>query len=331
MCGSITAAAGCREQSKPAGTFSAARDLSETDVFDGWRGVWRTGVVYDLFGNGQTALKASASRYAGQIGLNMVQRVHPFQFTSGTRPWTDDNTIGFRRKASSARSADSPGRRAGIRMRTVRTGLYSDEFTAGVEHQLARDIRVGAMYCYRTNRKLIGSRNVAAPLDAYTTHTIAVPGAPAGPGGTIDFYNLLPAFNGLQDNVFDNYDVLDTDYQGVEFTASKRMSDRWQLLAGLTFGRERRGRADGRSERSEQPAQLPAGDRRHGFRYTYRVSGSYMAPVRDQRQRQLHRQRRLPVPVDLRRDANGVPDADAIVAERAAEPNGATNGSPTSR
>ena len=36
------------EQSKAAGTFSAARDLAETDVFDAWRGVWRTGVVYDL-------------------------------------------------------------------------------------------------------------------------------------------------------------------------------------------------------------------------------------------------------------------------------------------
>ena len=147
----------------PRGPSARARDLSETDVFDGWRGVWRTGVVYDLLGNGQTALKASASRYAGQIGLNMVQRVHPFQFTSGTRPWTDDNTDRIPQESELGAFSGFPGQTSRYPDANGPDWPYSDEFTAGVEHQLARDIRVGAMYYYRTNRKLIGPRNVAAP------------------------------------------------------------------------------------------------------------------------------------------------------------------------
>ena len=67
------------------------------------------------------------------------------------------------------------------------------------------------------------------------------PSPPSGPGGNITFYNLLPAFNGLQDNVFGNEDVLDTDFNGVELTASKRMRNRWQLLAGLTLGKNEGG------------------------------------------------------------------------------------------
>lgn len=266
------------QQSKLAGTFSAARDLSETDVFDGWRGVWRTGIVYDLFGNGQTALKASASRYAGQIGLNMVQRVHPFQFTSGTRPWADANGDRTPQESELGAFSGFPGQTSRYPDANGPDWPYSDEFTAGVEHQLARDIRVGAMYYYRTNRKLIGSRNVAAPLGAYTTHTIAVPGAPSGPGGTIDFYNLLPVFNGLQDNVFDNYEVLDTDYQGVEFTASKRMSTRWQLLAGLTIGRNEGGVLTGDLNDPNNLLNFPQGIEGTDSEYTYRVSGSYVAP-----------------------------------------------------
>jgi hypothetical protein len=36
------------------------------------RGVWRLGASYDLTGSGRTALKASYSRYALQVGIDRV-------------------------------------------------------------------------------------------------------------------------------------------------------------------------------------------------------------------------------------------------------------------
>jgi hypothetical protein len=250
-------------QSKAAGTFSAARDLTETGVFDSWRGVWRTGVVYDLSGTGRTAIKASASRYAAQIGLNMVQRVHPFQRTSGTRPWSDANGDRIPQDSELGTFSGFPGQSSRYADANGPDWPYSDELTAGVEHQLGGDLRVGATYYYRTNRQIIGSRNVLVPSSAYTEHSIAVPGAPAGPGGTVTFYNLLPAFNGLQDNVFGNEDVLDTAFKGIEITASKRMRDRWQLLAGLTI---------------DNALNFPDGIEGTDSAYAFRVSGSYVAP-----------------------------------------------------
>src|SRR4051794_31420745 len=105
-----------------------------------------------------------------------------------------------------------------------------------------KDMRVGAMFYYRTNRDQIGLRNLAVPTSAYTAFTVAVPN---GPGGTLAnpkpttavVYNLQPAFNGLQNNVIDNQSYLDTVYKGVEFTANKRFSHRWQMVAGLTIGK----------------------------------------------------------------------------------------------
>ena len=60
--------------------------------------------------------------------------------------------IASRRRASSVPSAGSPDRAAAMPMRNGPDWPYSDEFTAGFEHQLAGDVRVGATYYYRTNR-----------------------------------------------------------------------------------------------------------------------------------------------------------------------------------
>jgi len=92
------------------------------------------------------------------------------------------------------------------------------------------------MYYHRTNRDQLGTRNIAAPPSAYAPFTISVPNGPNGPM-TQTVYNLLPAFNGLQNNVIDNDPYLNTNYNGVEITAMKRMSHRWQMTTGLTIGK----------------------------------------------------------------------------------------------
>jgi Carboxypeptidase regulatory-like domain len=270
------------EQSKPGGTYSTARELAKTDVFSASRGVWRTGLVYDLFGNGRTALKASASRYAAQIGMNMVQRVHPLQFTNGTRSWDDRNGDRIPQENELGTFSGFPGLTSRYADENGPDWPYSDEFTVGAEHQLMHDFRAGVMYYHRTNRKVIGQSNAKVPTSAYTEHSIAVPSAPTGPGGTITFYNLNSAFQGqaFQDNVYDNQDLLDTTYDGVEITASKRMSNRWQLLAGLTLGKNYGGIVASTSDLNDPNFALnfPEGIEGDDSRHAFRLSGSYVAP-----------------------------------------------------
>jgi hypothetical protein len=225
------------EQVSPAGRWVAERQLARRDVYDQWIGVWRTGVVFDLFGTGRTALKGNVSRYAHQVGIGLVTTVHPFTLDSANIAWTDHNRNnlpdpgelgafeGFA-GAATTRHAGPKGPAWG----------YSDEFTAGVEHQLIRDLRVGVMYYHRTNRNNTGTRNAAVPSSAYTPVTVPNP-----LGGSLTIYNLNPAFLGLQDNVREAVDLLDTVYDGIEITAAKRFSNRWQMLFGYTTGRNEGG------------------------------------------------------------------------------------------
>jgi hypothetical protein len=221
----------------PAGRFVGARHFDRADVLSQHIGVWRSGAVYDVRGNGRTALKLNYSRYGNQVGIDRVTLVSPTVNASGTRAWTDSNNdrvpqdnelgafSGF--AAATARYTDATGP----------NWPYADELTAGAEQQIGTDMRVGMMYYHRTNRRQVGQRNAAVPTSAYTAQTATVPGAPTGPGGTVTFYDLNRPFLGLQDNVYDNDPLLDTNYNGVEITGSRRFSNRWQIAGGLTIGK----------------------------------------------------------------------------------------------
>jgi hypothetical protein len=236
------------EQSAPQRQFVGPQSFPESTPVKQNLFVWRTGASYDPLADGRTAIKGSYSRYGLQVGVDRVTNVNPLTNAFQTCPWTDPNNDGIAQLIEIQQAQCS-----GFPQLSVRYGKsngfdwpYSDEVTAGIERQLARDTRVGVMYYYRTNRNQIGLRNTAVPSSAYTPFTINVPN---GPGGTltspkpttVTVYNLNPAFVSAQANVIDNQSYLDTTYKGVEFTAQKRLSHNWQVTAGLTIGKNEGG------------------------------------------------------------------------------------------
>lgn len=271
------------EQSAPGGTFGTPRTVSKQEVINQNIAVWRLGAAYDLGGNGQTALKASYSRYGQQVGIDRVTTVNPLSVGQRDCTWTDPNGDG-RFQPSELGPNACPGFSGGLNTRYA-DGVkwpYSDEVTAGVETQLPGAIRFGAMYYLRTNRETIGQRNAGQPTSAYTAFTVQVPN---GPGGTlanpkptsVTVYNVAAAVNSAVDNVRDNQDYLDQTYHGVEFTATKRMSRNWQMQAGYTLGRNRGGVTNGtdlNDPNVTQPEGIVGNDSVHAFR----LSGSYTLP-----------------------------------------------------
>ncbi|MGH9330822.1 MAG: carboxypeptidase regulatory-like domain-containing protein, partial [Vicinamibacterales bacterium] len=131
---------------KPAGRFdrfvTGPLSISRLDVISQGIAVWRTGVVYDIFGGGRTAAKANLSRYGSNVGIDRVTTVHPFNFTSGTRAWSDPNGdlipqenelgafSGFAANRNRYADGDGPD------------WPHSDELSAGIEHELRRNLRV---------------------------------------------------------------------------------------------------------------------------------------------------------------------------------------------
>ena len=260
------------------GPYGEPRTLAETEVINQSKAVWRAGAVFDLTGDGRTAVKASYSRYALQVGIDRVTSVNPLGTGSRTCPWSDPNRDG-RFQESEINFAQCGAFSGGISTFYAADGVdwpYSDELTAGIERQVGADMRLGAMFYYRTNRDQLGVRNTARPSGAYTPFTVNVPDGPTGPT-TVTVYNLNPALNSVSSQIRDNRPELDTNYKGVEFTAAKRFSRNWQMVAGLTIGRNEGGQGGGDLNNPNNviyPRGIIGNDSTVGFR----MSGSYVLP-----------------------------------------------------
>jgi hypothetical protein len=266
------------EQSNPGGPFVAARSVEKQEVIDQKLAVWRTGAAYNLTGSGRTALKASYSRYGLQVGIDRVTAVNPLSAGSRTCPWGDANGDGSFQAAEITGPCSAFS--GGVSTFYATDGVdwpYSDEITGGIEQQLGRDVRVGLMFYYRTNRDQLGVRNTAVPSSAYTPFTASVPNGPAG-ATTVTVYNLDPALASAQNNIRDNQPYLDTDYKGIELTANKRFSGRWQMVAGLSIGRNEGGLTQGTDLNDPNVTLYERGVVGLDSTVGFRLSGSYLLP-----------------------------------------------------
>ncbi len=283
-------------QSTPGGQYASPASISESNPINQNLFVWRTGLAYDPMGDGKTALKTSYSRYGLQVGIDRVTNVNPFSNATRTCTWTDPNGDGIPQASEITNCGAFPGLNVHYAGSNGPTWPFSDEITAGIEHQIINDMRVGVMYYHRTNRNQIGTRNTAVPASDYTPVTIAVPNGPNG-ATTATLYNLSSAaFNGQTFNVLDNQPYLDTVYNGVDITANKRFSHRWQMVAGLTVGRNKGGINSNSVTGSGQSQTISAttgGDLNdpNNTQFTngivgndspvaFRLSGSYEAPAK---------------------------------------------------
>jgi hypothetical protein len=78
----------------PAGPYVGVRTVTELSGVPTWNDINpRSGISWDVFGNGRTAIKASFGRYNQLSRSDMTRRFHPFtsSLNSTFRTWTDTN------------------------------------------------------------------------------------------------------------------------------------------------------------------------------------------------------------------------------------------------
>ena len=76
-----------------------------------------------------------------------------------------------------------------------------------------------------------------------------------------------------------NAPELDTKYQGIEFTATKRFSTKWQMQAGFTIGKNEGGFGGG-DLNDPNPRRFPRGIIGNDSERALRISGSYELPYK---------------------------------------------------
>lgn len=234
------------EQASPASRFfpNLTRSFPEQRDLVNWNTFGpRLSAAYDLMGDGRTALKAAAGRYYYVIasGGGVLDGANPNANYQEQYGWNDAN--GDRR----FQSGEQTGNPVITRVDTSTISFdpdylrpYTDEFTGGLDHELFPALRLSVVYTYRREKDLQATSNPANPYDSFlTTRPDNGRDGVAGTAddGSFQFYNRTST--AVNRTFFTNdRNVLQT-YKGLEITATKRMSNRWQMLAGYTFSRSR--------------------------------------------------------------------------------------------
>lgn len=227
-------------QSSPAGTYVGARSFPERDVFSFSSNVSpRIGVTYDLTGRGRTAIKAYYGRFFNQFGSELAEASNQNALVQLQVPWNDLIPNG-RLDPGELNLSSFVGFTPGL-FPPVDPGAsrpYSDEMNVGVDHEVMRDFAVSVSYHRRQHRDGLTILDRARPSSAYTAVQRTYTDPQFGPQ-TITVYNLDPTLVTRRDRIITNVEGLRSDYNGVQFSVNKRMSNRWQMLAGLSVQRHK--------------------------------------------------------------------------------------------
>jgi hypothetical protein len=223
----------------PQTTFPASGNLID------WNNVSpRIGVAYDVTGKGTSVLRFSYGRYYKMEGTQLLEAVNPVGFAGKIFSWTDTNGDGIPQTSEWLNAANLIGQFGGTTTHIDPniSRPYSNEYSVSYQKQLWQNLVVSAAYYYRTKKNLIGLLNQAAPRSDYTAIN-TLNGAPiTNPitGQPLTIFNLSKADVGQSNILMTNISELnDNSYNGVEFSAVKNMSNRWQLLTGFTVQRQK--------------------------------------------------------------------------------------------
>ena len=229
-------------------------DFAEVDNVPDWKNTSpRLGASYDVFGTGKTALKVSLGRYMEAPNLTTITRVmDPANaiVNSATRTWNDVNhdfvpqaselgpitNVNFGNSViTQAYAPDVPTTRG-----------YNWEGSAGIQHELARNVSVSAAYFRRWFGNLTVTQNTKVTTADFSPYCITVPSdsrLPGGGGGQLcglndvngsrfgQSFSLIQEASqfGKQEDVFD----------GVDVTANSRLPKGLVVQGGVSTGRER--------------------------------------------------------------------------------------------
>jgi hypothetical protein len=242
----------------------------------------RFSLVYDLTGDGRTALKFAANRYITPVGKSVIERVNPINLVNDTRTWTACRPgqtsacdLNGDRLPQINELGPSSGYPLGVRNRYAEDTdwPWSRELSAEVQRQFPGNLLLTAGYTRREKLGQLGSRNVAVPESSYTPMTVTE----VNSGRTVTVYNQAAALRGRFDVVWDNEPALDTVYNGADVTLQKRLSDGWMLMGGVSIG-ENIGDIYGTEDLNNPNFAFRRGVQGNDVPFSLRLSGIYELP-----------------------------------------------------
>jgi Carboxypeptidase regulatory-like domain len=239
-------------ESAPAGRFVPARSFGQVDCgtvkglgcFKTWSP--RLGVIYDLFGNHKTALKAGFGKYNTPIVNSILNNFNPMFATTVQVPWVGAPTTACQPSGCYPAGAGfgqgnigaNPNPSFGIlQNRALDPNFhreYNLQYSVGVQHELRRGVTLNFNWNRRADYQQVLTLNNAVPASAWTPVQITNP----LDGSPVTVFNLQPAYFGLKPQVYQTngrQSARSNTYNGFETSVAARLPRGAFLFAGWTI------------------------------------------------------------------------------------------------
>jgi hypothetical protein len=237
-------------QSAPGGTWIGPRAFDPVYNVPKWSDLSpRVGLAYDLFGDGKTAVKVTASRYVAVEGVALTSAVNPITTTvnSATRTWTDTNGDHLPQIDELGPLSNSNFGKVVVTTQydaALREGWFKRpkewEYSASIQQQLAAHVSAEVGYYRRVNGNFTATDNLDVTPADFDPYCVTAPSDPKLPGGggyqVCGLYDVKPAKFGKASNqvVF-----LDNSqkriYNGVDLSMRAKMPGLY-LSGGASVG-----------------------------------------------------------------------------------------------
>jgi hypothetical protein len=258
-------AAGMEETSGPAGRFAPARFFPAQHGLIRWGPDYapRVSAVYDLRGDGRTALKTSFSKYHRQYDADPFLTYADAGLRQENRNWfdcslnpagtacagvalpTDNDGIAQDHEIGPSPSGGNFGQRSGAVRGDLRR-QYNLEYTAGVQHQLRPGLAVGGLFIKRAIYNIQMTDRTFITRGDYTPFQVRLPAisdpavaAVLNSNEMLTVYNLNQAKNSVYNQgLVDRSSAQNRSfYSGFEASFSARVSGKGTLFGSWTAER----------------------------------------------------------------------------------------------
>lgn len=255
-------------QDAPGGTWIGPRHYDAIDNAVNWKDLDpRIGAVYDLFGNGKTAVRFAASRYVAANPITQARTINPINTSvnSATRSWTDIDVLPGTSTAS-GRSLPTNGdgipqvnelgplsnqnfgltNPATLFDPALNEGWFTRrgnwEFTTGLQHELLPRVSTDIAYFRRSQFNFTLTDNLEVTNADFDPFCVTAPQDPQLPnGGGYDIcglYDVKPAKFGLVRNLLtrDTTSGQSEVFHGVDFAFNVKVSRDFFVQGGVATG-----------------------------------------------------------------------------------------------
>jgi hypothetical protein len=191
----------------------------------------RLGFAYDLFGNGNTTVKASWGRYYQNPSLAISGNVNPIRTLSYTFKWNDPNGDGKFQPNEFGAFQSSSGSAAASPINSKIRHPYMDDFSGFIEHVAGNSLVLRGGFVYRKTSHdwaLVELNRVGSLF----TNPVAVtdPGPMGATPTPITVYDI-PAGVTIPGSIqeWQTPDYNNSYFRNIELTAMRRFSGRWSM------------------------------------------------------------------------------------------------------